>query len=300
MEIDANRLDWNHLRAFLAAAEAGSLSGAAKTLALTQPTLSRQIAALEDQLGLLLFERVGRGLSITQAGRELLTHVQDMGQAAQRAGVTASGQRSDLTGWVKVTASDILAAHVLPHLVADLRSVAPQLSIEVIATNDISDLMRREADIAIRHVRPEEPELIARLVSEARGYFYASRPYLDRVGRPKTLAQAAELDWIGYGDTHRMIAYLEGLGVSLTPDNFRAAAADGLVVWQMAQAGLGICPMDGVVGDATPDMEPVLPDQFNVPFPVWLVAHRELHTNPKIRLVFDLLAKALKDRAAPP
>ncbi len=296
MDIDANRLDWNHLRAFLAAAEAGSLSGAAKTLTLTQPTLSRQIAALEDSLGLLLFERVGRGLAITQAGRELLSHVQDMGAAAQRAGLTASGQRSDLSGWVTITASDIMAANLMPGIIADLRKVAPQLAIEVVATNDISDLMRREADIAIRHMRPEEPELVARLVREAVGYFYASTEFLDRVGRPRTLADINAMDWVSYGNTDRMIDYMTGLGLTLTPANFRASSEDGLVAWEMAKAGLGICPIDDVVGSATPGMEKVLPDVLKVAFPIWLVAHRELHTSPKIRLVFDLVAKALEDR----
>ena len=142
------------MRAFLATAEAGSLSGAAKALGLTQPTLSRQVSALEDQLSLLLFERVGRGLALTDAGRELLAHVRDMGAAADRLTVSAVGQQSGISGRVSISASDILSHILLPGVVADLRRRAPQLAIEVVATNQLSDLLRREADIAIRHVRP--------------------------------------------------------------------------------------------------------------------------------------------------
>lgn len=296
MDDPLSRLDWNHLRAFLAAAEAQTLSGAARGLGLTQPTLSRQIAALEQSLSLLLFERVGRGLQITDAGRELLAHVRDMGDAARRTGVAASGQRSDLTGWVKITASDILSAQFMPPIVAQVRQAAPLLRIEVVATNDISDLMRREADIALRHMRPEEPDLVARMVCEAEGYFYAASSLLDRVGRPRTKAEVAAMDWVAYGNVDRMVAYLTGMGLSVSADNFRVSSADGLVAWEMGKAALGVCAMEAATGDTTPQMERLLPEQLHITYPVWLVAHREIHTSPKIRLVFDLLAKALKER----
>ena len=166
MEIDPDRLDWAHLRSFLATAETASLSAAARKLGLTQPTLSRQVAALEKNLSVLLFERVGRGLELTDAGRELLAHVREMGDAAQKVAMTAASQRSDISGEVRITASDINASTFLPKIVLEVRKRAPGLSIEIVATNDISDLMRREADIAIRHVRPEQPDLVARLVRE--------------------------------------------------------------------------------------------------------------------------------------
>lgn len=272
------------------------MSGAARTLGLTQPTISRQVAALEDSLSLLLFERVGRGLQITEAGRELLAHVREMGDAAQRTGLAASGQRSDLSGWVRITASDIISARVIPEVIAQMRKVAPLLQIEIVATNDISDLMRREADIAIRHLRPEEPDLVARLACESNGYFYAAKPLLDRVGRPKTKAALAEMDWVGYGNIEQMVDYMSGLGVPLSKENFRVSSADGLVAWEMGKAGLGVCAMESTTGDAETGMERLLEDQLCVTYPVWLVAHREIHTSPKIRLVFDMLAQALAAR----
>ncbi len=296
MDIDADHLDWNHLRAFLATAEAQSLSGAARRLGLTQPTLSRQVAALEETLSLMLFERVGRGLALTDAGRELLNHVQDMGLAAQRTAITANGQQSDLTGWVRITASDIMSAHIMPDVVAQVRRLAPQLKVDVVATNDISDLMRREADIAIRHVRPDQPDLLARKVTDANGYFYGSKTFLDRFGRPQSKTELAAMDWVSFGDVDEMIRYLAALDIPLDENACRVSSANGLVAWELAKAGLGLCPMDAAVGDTAIGMERVLPNVGEITFPIWLVAHREIHTNPKIRLVFDVLAQALADR----
>lgn len=296
MDIDPDRLDWNHLRAFLATAETESLSGAARRLGLTQPTLSRQIAALENTLSLMLFERVGRGLALTDAGRELMTHVQDMGLAARRTAISANGQQSDLTGWVRITASDIMSAHMMPDVVAQLRKLAPQMQVDIVATNDISDLMRREADIAIRHVRPDQPDLIARLVGESHGYFYGAKSFLDKVGRPKTKQDLAQLDWVAFGDVDEMIDYLAALDIPLSSSGCRVSSRNGLIAWELAKAGLGLCPMDSAVGDSAIGMERVLPTIGEITFPTWLVAHREIHTSPKIRLVFDVLAQCLADR----
>jgi DNA-binding transcriptional LysR family regulator len=292
MKDASSRLDWNHLRGFLATAETTSLSAAARQLGLTQPTLSRQVAALEADLSVMLFERAGRRLVLTEAGHELLTHVRQMGAAADKTALAASGQRSDITGQVRITASDITSAARLPTLVARILGLAPQLSVELVATNDISDLMRREADIAIRHVRPEQPDLVARLVREASGHFYAARALLDRVGRPRTRADLARMDWVSFGDTDRMVEYMHGLDIPVAAPAFRVASENGIVAWELARAGLGVCPMDDDIAARAPDMERILPD-VEVTFPVWLVTHREIHTSPRIRLVFDLLAEAL-------
>ena len=286
-----DQLDWNHLRGFLAAAETGSFSQAARQLGLTQPTLSRQVAALEDDLSVLLFERTARKLVLTVAGNELLSHVRRMGEAAERTALVASGQRADIRGKVRITASDMTSAMRLPPVVQTILNLAPQLEVEVVATNDISDLLRREADIAIRHVRPEQPDLVARLVKEATGHFYAAKSLLDRVGRPQTKAEMAQMDWVSFGDNARMIEYMEGLGIPLKPEAFRVGSANGIVAWEMARAGLGISPMDDKIAALSPDMERVMPD-LEVTFPVWLVTHREIHTSPRIRLVFDQLAEA--------
>ncbi|MBT8409178.1 MAG: LysR family transcriptional regulator [Alphaproteobacteria bacterium] len=293
MNWDAISFDWNQVRAFLATAEEGSFSGAARALGLTQPTLGRQVAGLEQKLGIALFERIGRSLSLTPSGRELLEHVRVMAEAASRVSLVASGQAQDVSGRVMITASDVLSAYHLPPILKELRAVAPALEIEVVAANDIRDLQRREADIAIRHVRPEQPELFARLVREETANLYASGAYLDTRGRPKDLGGLSAHDFIGFGDVDRMIAYLEPLGIHLSHDNFRANCALGLVSWALARQGLGIAAMSDLVAAQCPEMERVLPTMEPITFPVWLTTHRELHTSRRIRLVFDVLADGL-------
>lgn len=285
--------DWNQARAFLATAEEGSLSAAARALGLTQPTLGRQVAAFEEQLDIVLFERVGRSLVLTQSGLELLDHVRTMYEAANRISLTASGQSQSVDGLVRITASDIMSANLLLPAMKQVREIAPLLQIEVVATNDISDLQMREADIAIRHVRPEQPDLIARLVCEATAHFYAAKEYLDQRGRPSSFEEMSDHDFVGFGDNDRMMEYLNPVGLSLTLKNFRMGSQSGVVAWEMARHGLGIIVMADEVAAEAPDMERVLPEMEAFVFPMWLTAHRELHTSRRIRLVFDLLAEFL-------
>ncbi|WP_204112883.1 LysR family transcriptional regulator [Shimia biformata] len=293
MELPKTPFDWNHVRAFLATAEEGTLSAAARRLGLTQPTLGRQVAALEDDLGVLLFERVGKALHLTRAGRDILEHVRDMGDAATRLSIAAAGQSQSIDGLVRITASDIYSTHILPPILKDLQKRAPKLEIEIVAVNDIQDLMRREADIALRHVRPEQPDLIARLVREATARFYASTDYIQRNGRPETLADLARHEFVSFGDTDEMLKHLLPLGAPLTADNFRIGSKNGIVAWNLARQGFGISIMDDVVAAQCPEVEVLLPDMAPVVFPVWLTTHRELHTSRRIRVVFDLLADAL-------
>lgn len=292
--------DWNQARAFLATVEEGSLSAAARALGLTQPTLGRQVAALEEDLEILLFERVGKSLVLTPSGLELLDHVRAMRDAANRISLTASGQSQTIEGQVRITASDVMSAHTLPPAVGRLREIAPLLEIDIVAANDIRDLQLREADIAIRHVRPEQPDLIARHVSDATAHFYALKPYLDRHGRPDSIETLADHAFIGFGDNDLMIERLNAFGLSLTRENFRLGSESGVVAWEMARHGLGIIVMSDEVAADTPGMERVMPDMDPFVFPIWLTTHRELHTSRRIRLVFDLLAEFLTEKADAP
>jgi len=285
--------DWNQARAFLATAETGSLSAAARALRLTQPTLSRQVAALEEKLGVTLFERVGKTLVLTDAGLDLLDHVKAMGEAAGRVSLAASGQSQAIEGKVRITGSDQLCAFFLPPILKRIRREAPGIRIEVVVANDLRDLRHREADIAIRHVEPTQPDLIAKRGKDRTGHFYAMSAYLDRVGRPKTVEELSQMDFIGYDDIPRMIEYLGRLGLSLTERNFVVTASDGIVVHKLLQEEFGVTALSQQLADMTPGLEAILPDQIAVPIPVWLVTHRELHTSRRIRVVFDLLAEAL-------
>lgn len=284
--------DWNQVRAFLATVEEGSLSAAARALGQTQPTLGRQVTALEEALNVTLFERAGRSLQLTSAGVELVEHVRAMGEAANRISLTASGQNQTIEGQVKITASDMLSSSVLPKILAKLAIKAPRLRIDVIASNDIRDILRREADIAIRHVRPEQPDLIARLIREMSAHFYASRTYLKRHGHPRTIEELSKLDFIGMGDSAMMIEHYQKIGMNVSNDSIRYSSADGKTAWELARHGLGILPMDDELAAHYPDMEVVVPELV-INFPLWLTTHRELHTSRRIRLVFDHLAEHL-------
>ncbi|MEX3007116.1 LysR family transcriptional regulator [Hoeflea sp. TYP-13] len=285
--------DWNQARAFLVTAEEGSLSAAARALGLTQPTLGRQVAGLEEELGVTLFERAGRSLSLTQAGLELLDHFRTMGDAASRISLAASGQSQAIEGQVSITATNMMATYHLPPILERLRDVAPGIEIEVVASNDVRDLARREADIAIRHARPEQPDLIARLVQETSAHLYASSDYLDRIGRPKTAEEISSADFIGFSNPVGLLPVFERFGLSLSRHNFKLATESGTVILALVRRGLGISVLTRDVADMYPDLEVVLPQNDPVPVPVWLVTHRELHTSRRIRLVFDHLADSL-------
>jgi DNA-binding transcriptional LysR family regulator len=293
MNWQAVSFDWNRARAFLATAEEGSLSAAARALGQTQPTLSRQVAALEDDLGVTLFERVGRSLSLTQSGVELLDHFRAMGDAAGRISLAASGQSQAIEGHVRITATNVMATYHLPAVLKRIRETAPGIEIDVVASNEVRDLTRREADIAIRHGRPTQPNLIARRVRESSAHLYASTEYLDTHGRPRTASDLSDADFIGFDDPERLIPTLNALGLSLTRRNFKLTTASGTLIIALVQQGLGIGVLVKETAALLPCLEPVLPELDPIPVPIWLTTHRELHTSRRIRLVFDLLADAL-------
>ncbi len=296
MNWESVAFDWNQARAFLATVDEGSLSAAARALGLTQPTLGRQVAALEEALDTVLFERVGRSLVLTQSGSELVEHVRTMCEAANRITLTASGQSQTIKGLVRITASDVMSAYILPPVVSTIHQLAPLIEIDIVAANDIRNLQLREADIAVRHVRPEQPELVARLVSESTGSLYASKSYLDQHGRPVTLDEASRHNFIGLGDNDRFMEIINPLGFSLNHGNFRVGSQSGVVAWELARSGHGLIVMSDVVAANAADMERVLPGMQPIMFPIWLTAHRELHTSRRIRLVFDLLADYLAEK----
>lgn len=290
MEKPPYSFDWNQTRAFLATVDAGSLSGAARALGVAQPTVGRQISALEDDLGLLLFERGGRSLALTRAGLDLVEHARAMEAAANRVALSASGQSQAVDGLVRITASDIFAAYLMPRALKKLEAVAPQIEIDVVASNEVRDLIRREADIAVRHVRPEQPDLIARKVRTSTARFYAAPSYLARHGTPQSLEALAQHRFISFTDTDQMIGHMKVIGLELKRENFRYGSASGIVSWELVRQGFGVTIMSEDVGAMTPEVVPVLPEMDPVTFPTWLVTHRELHTSRRIRVVFDVLA----------
>jgi DNA-binding transcriptional LysR family regulator len=285
--------DWNQIRAFLATVEEGSLSAAARALGQTQPTLSRQVTALENSLGLTLFERGHRSMELTQSGLELMDHVRAMSEAANRISLTASGRSQAIEGRVTITATNMMATYFLPSVLETLRQEAPQIEIEIFASNDVRDLKKREADIAIRHARPEQPDLICKLLRETQGDLYASGPFLEQFGRPQNVEELSKLDFIGFEDNDLVIAAFSEIGLTLKPSSFRMSSGSGTVTLELMRRGLGVGMLTRDIADLHPELERVLPSLPSIPVPVWLVTHRELHTSRRIRLVFDRLAEGL-------
>jgi len=296
MNWSAINFDWNQVRSFLATAEEGSFSAAARVLNQTQPTVGRQVAALEEALGVTVFERVGKSLRLTTAGTELLVHVREMADVANKISLTATGQSQSVEGQVRITASDVMSTYQLPAMLKQIRLAAPRLEIDVVAANDLRDLHRREADIAIRHIRPTQPDLIARLVAQASAHLYAASSYLDQVGRPRSEEELAQLDFVSFGDVERFIGFLNPVGISVTRKNFRIGSHSGVVSWELVRQGFGVSVMSDDVAALTPGIERVLPERDPFAFPIWLATHSELHTARRIRLVFDQLAEQFKAR----
>ncbi len=295
-----DKLDWNQLRAFLETAETGSLSAAARKLGLTQPTLSRQVAAIEQRLDVTLFERVGKRMVLTDTGLDLLEHARAMGAAADALGLSATGRSQAVEGVVSVSASDAVAAHLLPPLVRQLRKDDPGIAIEVISSNALSDLRRREADIAIRHVKPEQPDLIARLIREASASFYASEDWVTVHGHPRSAEDAATLPFVGSDRSGQYLAYLQRHGLPVTEASFSCYADHSVSHWALVRQGLGIGAMMEEIARETPGIRRVLDDVPPVRFPIWLVTHRELRTSRRIRVVFDALARGLAPTTGDP
>jgi len=293
MEWQRSAFDWNQARAFLVTAEEGSLSAAARALGLTQPTLSRQVAGLEDALGVTLFERTSRALLLTQAGAELLEHCRGMGDAANLISLTAAGQSQAVTGKVVIAATNGMATYFLPRVLKDLRTRAPELQIEIIDSNETSDLRRREADIAIRHRRPQDENLFAKRLRDTTGQLYASKQYLDDVGRPSNAADLAKMHFVGFDAPEQRLALMASRGIELTTANFNFLTSSVTLSVALIREGLGIGILPVDIGDAYPELENPFPDFEQIEIETWLVAHRELRTNPRIRLVFDLIADGL-------
>ena len=241
------QFDWNLARAFLVTAEEGSLSAASRALGLTQPTLSRQVASLEKELGVALFERVGRGLELTPSGAELLEQVRSMGDAAFNLKLSAAGQADTIKGNICISASDLIANLVMPSLIQKLRQHYPDISVELIASDTLSDLKRREADIAIRALQPADPDLIARKIGDITGHLYASEQYLEQTGIPKTPEDLGDANVI-CDKSEMIINILAGVGIKLTQRNFSITSDSVSTQWELVKRGLGIALLPDPLG----------------------------------------------------
>jgi len=285
--------DWALWRSFDAVVGAGSLSGAARKLGLSQPTLGRHVEALEQALGVALFERTLSGLKPTEAALRVYEHVEAARSALAEAQLVAEGTSAALSGSVRITSSTVTCAYLLPPLIADLRQTFPQIAIELVPSDPVENLLLRESDIAVRMFRPTQLELIAKKLGEIPIVACAHESYLARRGRPARPEQLTEHDLIGFDRSDLLINAARILGYDLKRSDFMVRTDSQTNMWELMKGGLGIGFAQSILVARTPGMVALLPELKPPPLDVWLTTHRELFTSRRIRAIYDRLAAGL-------
>lgn len=284
-------IQWDHWRSFIAVVEERSLSRAARALQLTQPTVGRHIDLLEQAVGSALFLRAPQGMTLTDLGRELLPEARAMAAAAAALERTASAPHDARHGVVRLTASEVVGTEVLPGVLAPLLAAHPGLELELALSNRNEDLLRREADLAVRMVRPSQAGLVARRVAEVRIGLYAHARYLAAHGTPETPEALAGHVLIGPDHDAALLSALSAAGLERRMLRFRADREAAQL--NALRAGLGIGAAQAGIARACPDLRPVLADRIAFRLECWLAMHEDLRGSARVRLVFDHLAACL-------
>ena len=286
-------VSWDHYRALLAVAESGSLSAAARRLGLAQPTLGRQIDALERGLGLKLFVRSPTGLMLTDEGRDLLPDARAMAAAAEALARSASAGRDEARGVVRITASEIIGGLVLPPMLGRLQARHRGQVVELVLTNRAEDLLRRDADIAVRMVEPKQAAIVAKRIGAIPLSLFAHRDYLARRGRPTSLSDLEGHTIIGF-DRDDSAARAVGAPGSLTRSAFGFRTDSDLAQFTALRTGVGIGVCQAPLAKTIQELEPVLADQMNFQLEMWLAMHEDLRSSRRIRATFDHLVAELR------
>lgn len=293
-----NEIDWTLLRSFLAVGEAGSLSAAARALALSQPTVGRHVSELELALGVTLFRRGRAGFDLTEKGAALFERASPMRDQAAAVARLAAGSGDTVSGTVRIAASEIMAALVLPGIVARLGQAEPALQIEIVASDRIENLLRRDADIAVRMVRPDQLDLVARHVADLPLRICAATSYLDRRGRPERPEDLFSHDLIGQDRADDILRGMAALGYRIGREAFRLRTDNQIVIWEAIKAGNGVGFAQASLIAREPGVEALLPDLPLPTLPMWIALHRDLRNAPRMRRVADFLFTELKAYAA--
>lgn len=290
--------DWSRLQAFVTVADTGSLSAAARRLGLSQPTLGRQIKALEGELGISLFIRQPRGLVPTEAALDLLPAARSMKEAAGRLELAAAGRSADIAGTVRLTASNVVSLHILPELLAGIRLAEPAIQIELVPSDRSQNLLFREADLAIRMYRPEQLDVVTQYLGDVELGLFAAKSYLDRRGRPARPEEIPDHDLVGYDADEALIRGMREMGLPAARDWFDLRCDDHNVLWALVRAGCGLGFGQVRIGEADPAVERLLPDLPLPSLPIWLTAPEAMRRTPRIRRVWELLAEGLRAHLA--
>ena len=287
-----NSLDWTLLRSFLAVVECGSLSKAAKEISATQPTLSRHIRELEAEVGVTLFTRSALGLYPTAAALGLVDDARAMGAAAEALNLKAQGRSQQLSGTVRVTASVIVGNLMLPPILEALRQAEPNIQIEIVTSDTNQNLLRRDADIAIRMAEPTQNALIARKLGDTPMGLFGATDYFDRRGRLTSAADLHKHDLIGLDRSDALIRGLTQYGVNVMREDFALRSDDQMVGWHLMLAGGGIGAAQVLLANRYSELEQVDVGPRFMPLPVWLVMSEEVRSSARVRRTADFLSDA--------
>jgi DNA-binding transcriptional LysR family regulator len=294
----ASTIGWELYRSFLAVLDEGSLSGAARALGVAQPTVGRHVAALEKSLGLALFTRSQVGLMATEAALSLRIYAESMQSTAAALERAAASQGTGVRGTVRITASDVIGVEVLPPIITRLRDQHPDLAVELVLTDRVQDLLRREADIAVRMLRPRQELLVARRVGEIEVGLHAHKRYVERHGAPLTVADLAKHSLIGFDQT---TAFVRSAGKALAGwrrEAFAMRTDNNLVQLALIRSGAGIGACQTAIARRDDSIVRILPKQFSLPLETWITMHEDLRNSPRCRVTFDALVKGLHQHAA--
>ena len=288
-----NLFDWTLVRSFLAVLDAGSLMGAARQLGAQQPTLSRHISELEAQLGAPLFERTGRGVLPTTLALAIAESARQMAASADTLARTLTRSREATTGTVRITTSAVAASYLMPPVLAQLQQAEPGIQIELVASNQISNLLRREADIAVRMLRPAQGSLVAKKLGDIGITACAHASYLQRAGTPRKPMDLLKHRLVGYDRDDTIERGFAKLGVVLLREAFALRTDDQLAYGRLIAAGAGIGFVAAYNLRHWPGVQPLLPMLKIPPLPCWLAVHREIRGSALVRRVYDFLAVAI-------
>ena len=290
--MNASGPDWSLYRSFLAILQAGSLSAAARALGLTQPTLARHVAALEEAVGLTLFTRSQQGLAPTEAALELKPYAEQLAATTAAMLRAASGQGQGIKGSVRVSASEIIGSQVLPAIFAGMRAMHPALEIELVLSNAVENLLRRDADIAVRMVEPVHEALVVKRIGRVTVGLHAHRDYLARAGTPRTLEALQKHSVIGFDREAPAIRAIRARLPGLEAVHFALRTDSDIAHLMAIKAGFGIGLCQTVLARQDPNLVRVLPS-VGLQLGVWLAMHENLRSTPRCRAVFDGLAAGL-------
>jgi DNA-binding transcriptional LysR family regulator len=281
--------DWNLIRSFLAVADAGTLLAAAKKSRVSQPTIGRHIDELEAAIGVTLFVRGRSGMALTEAGLSLLADARAMAAEADRFSLKAAGRSADVSGTVRITASNVVATYILPPILAALKNAEPGIDIELVPSNTVANLLARDADIAIRMVRPVQNDLIAMKVNALAMGVHAHQTYLAVFGEPQDVEALYHHRLVGYDRDPLILNAMAAMGLRNDRHMFTFRTDDQVAYWELVKAGAGIGFGSRFLARQTPGMKTIMHDLKIEALPMWLASHQELKTSLKIRKVMDFL-----------